>query len=207
MEPPISSLSSYKFLAKTIKIQFIIAQESQDSLEAKNRVPALTMKRRDLVMKYFKEEAHRELYRRMGMELPSRVQAGLFESISLHASSFPDEADHMIVCPVFVSTSKLLCQIKTGIHVDEDEAVTWDLVDPFSLVLRACKPPIPCLKKVKITQNLGSEGGSCCAICLEDLPVGSEAAITACSHVYLCHCIVKWVMKRTSCPMCRSKLP
>jgi hypothetical protein len=45
-----------------------------------------------------------------------------------------------------------------------------------------------------------------CAICLEDLLVGFEAARLPCSHVYHRGCIAKWLDTRNKCPLCRSQV-
>ncbi|KAL6995098.1 RING-type E3 ubiquitin transferase [Sarracenia purpurea var. burkii] len=54
-------------------------------------------------------------------------------------------------------------------------------------------------------------GGSCsrnqCTICLEKFSVGSEIARMPCSHVYHRGCIVQWLMRRNSCPLCQYQIP
>lgn len=122
----------------------------------------------------------------------------------------PPECDHLFVCIVASEAcetddeSRVIIKFKltTGIHVD-DTATSWDsFKEPFDLVLQACKPPIPCLQKTKVDHNLGSEEDLFCPVCLEHLLIGSEAACTTCSHLYHSHCIIKWLVTSTSCPLC-----
>lgn len=123
----------------------------------------------------------------------------------------PLECDHLFVCIVASEAcetddeSRVIIKFKltTGIHVDDDTATSWDsFKEPFDLVLQACKPPIPCLQKTKVDHNLGSEEDLFCPVCLEHLLIGSEAACTTCSHLYHSHCIIKWLVTSTSCPLC-----
>ncbi|CAN6330201.1 unnamed protein product [Urochloa humidicola] len=52
-----------------------------------------------------------------------------------------------------------------------------------------------------------SEPGVVCAICKEDLPVGTAARRLPCGHLYDSSCIVAWLEVHNSCPVCRSRLP
>jgi hypothetical protein len=66
---------------------------------------------------------------------------------------------------------------------------------------RRSESAVQALKQVKI-----EEANSECAICLQDLLVGAEAARLPCSHVYHCGCIVKWFDRSNQCPLCRSQV-
>lgn len=46
-----------------------------------------------------------------------------------------------------------------------------------------------------------------CAICLEDLSGGSEAARMPCLHLFHGNCIGKWLERSLFCPLCRFQLP
>jgi CxxC motif-containing protein (DUF1111 family) len=65
---------------------------------------------------------------------------------------------------------------------------------------RRSESAVQALKQVKI------EEASECAICLQDLLVGAEAARLPCSHVYHCGCIVKWFDRSNQCPLCHSQV-
>lgn len=45
-----------------------------------------------------------------------------------------------------------------------------------------------------------------CAVCLVDLPAGSDAIKLCCGHVFCQPCIKDWVAKSATCPMCRVDL-
>jgi hypothetical protein len=42
-----------------------------------------------------------------------------------------------------------------------------------------------------------------CAICQENMPAGSRAKAMPCGHKFHDNCLVSWVKKSNSCPMCR----
>ncbi|ESR52784.1 hypothetical protein CICLE_v10023541mg [Citrus x clementina] len=58
------------------------------------------------------------------------------------------------------------------------------------------------MKRVKIEESQSC----CCAICLEEFSVGSEACCVGCSHMYHDDCIVRWLKNNNSCPLCRHRL-
>ncbi|KAK0591808.1 hypothetical protein LWI29_008530 [Acer saccharum] len=52
----------------------------------------------------------------------------------------------------------------------------------------------------------GGEGNECC-ICLGDFEDGDKVKILpGCQHSYHCECVDKWLMTRSSCPLCRNSL-
>ncbi|KAF3448571.1 hypothetical protein FNV43_RR09284 [Rhamnella rubrinervis] len=57
------------------------------------------------------------------------------------------------------------------------------------------------LKKVRIESPQSPV--QLCAVCLEELSVGTEATCMPCSHLYHEDCILKWLQKSTLCPLCR----
>jgi len=42
-----------------------------------------------------------------------------------------------------------------------------------------------------------------CPICQEAMPVGSKAKMMPCGHLFHDDCLISWVSKNNSCPMCR----
>ncbi|KAM7510975.1 hypothetical protein LguiB_009850 [Lonicera macranthoides] len=49
----------------------------------------------------------------------------------------------------------------------------------------------------------GGDGEFSCAVCLEEVFDGSECTRTPCSHLFHYGCIVPWLVKNKSCPICR----
>ncbi|CAN1266111.1 E3 ubiquitin-protein ligase RING1-like [Linum perenne] len=42
-----------------------------------------------------------------------------------------------------------------------------------------------------------------CVICMEEIPIGGEAGRMGCKHLYHEDCILNWLRKTPSCPLCR----
>ncbi|OWM88197.1 hypothetical protein CDL15_Pgr003609 [Punica granatum] len=76
-------------------------------------------------------------------------------------------------------------------EVEEREAATGlgSYMDMFSI-------------KGPRTVTVEGEAERCC-ICWEDILVGSEAARVPCSHIYHHQCILAWLLKTRTCPLCR----
>ena len=50
----------------------------------------------------------------------------------------------------------------------------------------------------------GDDSNACCSICLN---AEQEAMVkTKCSHIFHSKCLAKWVIQKTTCPMCRTSL-
>ncbi|XP_030519407.1 E3 ubiquitin-protein ligase SGR9, amyloplastic-like [Rhodamnia argentea] len=50
------------------------------------------------------------------------------------------------------------------------------------------------------------DGDGCCCICLEELNGVDKVMEIPCSHLFHSKCIVKWLERTDSCPLCRSKV-
>ncbi|MBA0570965.1 hypothetical protein Golob_004563 [Gossypium lobatum] len=57
----------------------------------------------------------------------------------------------------------------------------------------------------KLVKLMVEESGKDCAICLEELAMGSEAVCMPCSHTFHDICIAAWLKKKKRCPYCRFK--
>ena len=59
----------------------------------------------------------------------------------------------------------------------------------------------------KVKKNIVSleeiDKSSTCSICLEEFNSEKEIAILDCKHIYHMECIIEWINKDTSCPLCR----
>ncbi|XP_017773160.1 PREDICTED: E3 ubiquitin-protein ligase RNF181 [Nicrophorus vespilloides] len=51
------------------------------------------------------------------------------------------------------------------------------------------------------------EKGKECIICLKEFEVGSKGMQMPCKHTYHTECILHWLSKTNSCPLCREELP
>ena len=45
--------------------------------------------------------------------------------------------------------------------------------------------------------------GTVCSICLEDFDETKEIVL-GCNHIYHTDCIIEWINKDPSCPLCRN---
>ncbi|XP_043265146.1 E3 ubiquitin-protein ligase RNF181-like isoform X2 [Colletes gigas] len=80
----------------------------------------------------------------------------------------------------------------------------WDLLGQSTrLPPPASKSAIENLKEIEI----GSLDSKQCPVCLKDLEVGISAKCMPCKHVFHKECIIPWLEKTNSCPLCRHELP
>ncbi|GAB2283149.1 hypothetical protein Dimus_017678 [Dionaea muscipula] len=88
---------------------------------------------------------------------------------------------------------------------DEDEYYyppVDDQMDVDEVLEPASKEAVERLVKVTAKEDQGT-----CVVCLEDFVLGSCLVMLPCSHAYHADCIVKWLEKKSYCPLCRYKLP
>ncbi|KAI9178053.1 hypothetical protein LWI28_022152 [Acer negundo] len=63
---------------------------------------------------------------------------------------------------------------------------------------------VQALKEMKLEASSSSSVE--CSICLESVGVGRIASQTPCSHIFHSKCILRWIHKKPSCPLCRAPL-
>jgi len=61
------------------------------------------------------------------------------------------------------------------------------------------------LPRVEIEEGMKCEA-LMCSICLAELSVGSKAIRLLCLHIYHDECIMKWLDRSNTCPMCRQSV-
>lgn len=66
------------------------------------------------------------------------------------------------------------------------------------------KKTIEKIKKNKISSDDITDSDKTCSICLEEFSQEKEIIILDCKHIYHNDCIIEWIYKDTSCPLCRS---
>ncbi|CAG7911717.1 E3 ubiquitin-protein ligase CIP8 [Brassica rapa] len=55
--------------------------------------------------------------------------------------------------------------------------------------------------------DVEKDEGAVCAVCKDEMDVGTEAVGLPCDHKYHTECIVPWLKTRNTCPVCRYELP
>lgn len=71
------------------------------------------------------------------------------------------------------------------------------------------RPPPPASKdfiKSLETSTISEKGGQC-PVCLKEWKEGEEYKKLPCKHIFHDPCIMPWLEKTNSCPMCRHELP
>ncbi|KAI5779239.1 hypothetical protein EDC01DRAFT_671232 [Geopyxis carbonaria] len=66
----------------------------------------------------------------------------------------------------------------------------------------APKETIESLPKIKVTEEMVNDGTDC-AVCKDDLELGTEVTKLPCKHVYHFECVSKWLEVHDTCPICR----
>ncbi|KAJ1686785.1 hypothetical protein LUZ63_018175 [Rhynchospora breviuscula] len=70
----------------------------------------------------------------------------------------------------------------------------------------ASRSAIDAMPMVRIN-NRHLRGESHCAVCMEKFELGTEVREMPCKHLYHSDCIVPWLVRHNSCPVCRKELP
>ncbi|KAG7191049.1 hypothetical protein KM043_007095 [Ampulex compressa] len=78
----------------------------------------------------------------------------------------------------------------------------WDMLGQNTrLPPPASKSVVENLKEIEIDEVKQ------CPVCLKEFEVGSMAKSMPCRHIFHKECIVPWLQKTNSCPLCRHELP
>ncbi|EFN75399.1 E3 ubiquitin-protein ligase RNF181 [Harpegnathos saltator] len=80
----------------------------------------------------------------------------------------------------------------------------WDLLgENEKLPPPASKSAVNNLEEIQI----GSGETKQCPVCLKDFEAGNKAISMPCRHAFHSECILPWLEKTNSCPLCRYELP
>ncbi|EZA49733.1 hypothetical protein DMN91_007710 [Ooceraea biroi] len=80
----------------------------------------------------------------------------------------------------------------------------WDLLWPDAkLPPPASKDAVENLSEIKIESTESKQ----CPVCLKEFEVDDKAKLMPCQHVFHQECIIPWLQKTNSCPLCRYELP
>lgn len=82
-----------------------------------------------------------------------------------------------------------------------DEVLALSSLAAVPLTVPATQSSIQALEKVRLQM------AETCAVCLEEMLIGSEANRMPCSHVFHQQCIFQWLQLSHLCPLCRFKMP
>nr|DAD42726.1 TPA_asm: hypothetical protein HUJ06_000956 [Nelumbo nucifera] len=75
-------------------------------------------------------------------------------------------------------------------------------VELGKLLEKTSDPIFEGLSKVAI-----EEAGLVCGVCHEEMEVGSHGRMMECKNTFRLHCIVKWLERKMTCPLCRYNMP
>ncbi|KAF3791847.1 E3 ubiquitin-protein ligase [Nymphaea thermarum] len=132
-------------------------------------------------------------------------QGGVFASALL--PSF--DLDDALCCPVVDSPRIRAGQgvlLSNSPSFDLDEALCCPIFDwPRMPPVDANSRNIPTPEILVSGMPTASEGGTC-AVCMEELGGGACGKRLPCSHAYHQGCILQWLVRESSCPLCRSRI-
>lgn len=75
--------------------------------------------------------------------------------------------------------------------------------------IRGDRPMVPASMEAIVSLPKKKDGDEVesCSVCLEELPMGVVVSTLLCSHIFYGDCILKWLKKSHSCPICRIEMP
>ncbi|GMY38560.1 E3 ubiquitin-protein ligase AIP2-like [Fagus crenata] len=186
---PISSSSSFVLLTllQTSTHHEIWRNDESDGIDERHiKTPGLTV---ELQEQEFLNDDRSPLYRKISRLLHSYLEVNYY---------YPDLVFNIVDTVRTVWPKKFNSSASTGagnklglISLKLDIVTTYRFLDD----------PGTGLKQVTLSSSNES-----CTICLEDFPAGSCVTRMPCSHVFHRSCIVRWLIKRPHCPVCRKHM-
>lgn len=70
----------------------------------------------------------------------------------------------------------------------------------------APRSAIDAMPTITITQTHLRDDADC-PVCKEEFKLGSKVRMMPCHHIYHSDCIIPWLVRRNSCPVCRFEMP
>ncbi|KAK8548432.1 hypothetical protein V6N13_054760 [Hibiscus sabdariffa] len=111
---------------------------------------------------------------------------------------------------IFDNVVKIIFQVKKIVRRAESAAMAMELsMREAPRLVPAAKESIQALKKVKLAEGYGDNGGVECMICMEKLVQSEREVVTSmpCSHLFHGECIERWLSTSHLCPLCRFPMP
>ncbi|ESQ40754.1 hypothetical protein EUTSA_v10013909mg [Eutrema salsugineum] len=94
------------------------------------------------------------------------------------------------------------------IHTTEYETLFEQFAEAGITDLRLPPTSKSFIKDLPIVElDVENDEGAVCAVCKDEMSVGSKAVRLPCNHKYHSECIVPWLRTRNTCPVCRYELP
>ncbi|XP_057440101.1 uncharacterized protein LOC130731964 [Lotus japonicus] len=128
----------------------------------------------------------------------------MWQSVTQMASELGDNQDDIRVPELYHNEDHFmdseLYDMLSELSNSVDYTLTWEPLEmaPTSIAIES-------LKKVKLEEGAAMES---CSICLTELGDGARAvSSTPCKHVFHQDCLVQWLIKSPTCPLCRCAIP
>ncbi|KAK1568673.1 hypothetical protein Q3G72_027403 [Acer saccharum] len=130
-----------------------------------------------------------------------------FQRLDLEDSIIWDAIDH----DYYVADEEFVTTLNAINHdyyaANHEEAViisnAMDDDDNSESLSNKERAAVQALKELKVEASSPSVK---CPICLESVGVGRIASQAPCSHIFHSKCILRWIHKKPSCPLCRAPL-
>lgn len=121
-------------------------------------------------------------------------------------SSSAFDLDDALCCPVVDSPRIRAGQGVLSRSFDLDEVLCCPIIDwPWMPQADTNFRSVPTPEILVSGLPMASEGGTC-AVCMEELGGGACGKRLPCSHAYHQGCILQWLARDSSCPLCRSRI-
>lgn len=193
--PPSAHSSPFDELSVEVYINFLSISSSSSTRRDQAMVPTVYKSFRQKLEHLVKDPTSWSTISSMlsQVNVPYNVQPLMIGRISEAARSIASSASgnlNLRTLPAVVS-------IHVTVPVDEEPE--------FSTKEESNRPCIKELEKVRVGKDCVDNYR--CVICLEEIPVGSEAISMPCLHFYHENCIVNWLQRSSLCPLCRFQIP
>ncbi|XP_060958261.1 uncharacterized protein LOC133030062 [Cannabis sativa] len=129
----------------------------------------------------------------IGLDEYPTIKIRIIESLAIHCQKLMDEGR------VVVEEGRLIV-IPVTVKIDRS-IYTW-MCECRRCILKYNNRIVKYLDRCTVD----GEGGTC-TVCLDEFQVGSEVLrIPHCAHIFHKNCIVAWLQRSLTCPVCRSQL-
>ncbi|KAF4526446.1 hypothetical protein B566_EDAN014058 [Ephemera danica] len=84
----------------------------------------------------------------------------------------------------------------------------WDELEWLRTMQHGERPPPPASRDCvqSLPEKVVTESGKQCPVCLKEFELGETTKVLPCKHAFHPSCILPWLEKTNSCPVCRHEL-